>query len=236
MERPELRWRHEWKYWISWEQYHVLRCRLRALLRPDPNVGPSGEYRVRSLYFDTIGEDHAFEKLSGINRRAKFRIRTYGEVQDWARLEIKHRKGHRVSKESVRLSREESIRLAQGRVGLDKSRSPILSQLKMALRRGIAQPAVIVDYIREPYIQSAGNVRITFDKQLSTSAWNHSLFDEDLPLLPVRGEGAMILEVKYDAFLPLAIKRVFPNSILGPMAISKYIFCRPVLQRWDDCA
>ena len=217
------------------EQYHILRPRLRALLRPDTHAGSTGEYRVRSLYFDTASESHAFDKLAGIDRRAKFRIRTYGGTEDWARLEIKHRKGYRVSKESVRLSRDETIRLSRRQVHSDPSRSPILSQLKMALRRGAAQPAVIVDYIREPYVYGPGNVRITFDKHLATAPWNRDLFDPDLPLLPVRGEAAMILEVKYDAFLPLSIRRIFPDSILGPMAISKYILCRPTLRQWEDC-
>ena len=50
----------------------------------------------------------------------------------------------------------------------------------------------------------------------------------------VSGEGDMILEVKYDGFLPLVIKRLFPGSILGPVAISKYMLCRPALQNWDN--
>ena len=231
---PTLRWRHEWKYWISTEQYHTIRCRLRALLRPDTHVNPSGEYRVRSLYFDTTDDDHAFQKLSGIDVRAKFRIRTYLGKEPWARLEVKHRKGHRVAKESVRLTREESLRLCRGESYTDRSRSPILGRLRMALRRGSAHPSVIVDYTREPYIYGPGNVRVTFDKYLSTAPWNPNLFDPHLPLLPVQAEAAMIMEVKYDAFLPLLIKRIFPDSIVGPMSISKYILCRPSLRPWED--
>ena len=230
-----LRWRHEWKYWISTAQYHSIRCRLRALLRADTHVDPSGEYRVRSLYFDTIDDDHAFQKLSGLDVRAKFRIRTYLGDDDWARLEVKHRRGHRVAKESERLTREESNRLCRGQAYTDLSRSPILGQLRMALRRGAAKPSVIVDYTREPYVFGPGNVRITFDKNLSTAPWNPNLFDPHLPLLPVRTEDTMIMEVKYDGFLPLAIKRIFPDSIVGPMSISKYILCRPVLRQWEDC-
>ncbi len=231
-----LRWRNEWKYWISWEQYHVLRQRLRPLARRDAHTNRSGEYRVRSLYFDTADEAHAFEKLAGVSRRAKYRIRIYDFDDDWARLEIKHRDGLRVAKESVKLTRSEVGKLLKRDIPTDHSRAPALTRLQMGLRRGGAQPKCIVEYIREPYIFGPGNVRITFDKHLRTGPWCRRLYDPELPLLTVPGEGDMILEVKYDGFLPLVIKQLFPPSIQGPVAISKYMLCRPALQNWDNAS
>jgi len=229
-----LRWRNEWKYWISWEQYHLLRNRLRPIARQDTHTDKSGEYMVRSLYFDTADETQAFDKLAGISRRAKYRIRIYDFDDDWARLEVKHRDGLRVAKESVKLSRSEVGDLLTRQIDSDASRAPALTRLKMGLRRSGANPTCIVDYIREPYTFGPGNVRITFDKHLRTGPWCRRLYDPALPTLPVPGEGDMILEVKYDGFLPLVIKRLFPSSILGPVAISKYMLCRPALQNWDN--
>jgi len=229
-----LRWRNEWKYWISWEQYHILRHRLQPLARRDAHTDQGGEYRVRSLYFDTVSESHAFEKLSGISRRAKYRIRIYNFDDDWGRLEIKHRDGLRVAKESVKLSRNEVEGLLARDIPKSRARAPALVKLQMGLRHSGAQPSCIVDYIREPYIYGPGNVRITFDKYLRAGPWCRRLYDPELPMLTVPGEGAMILEVKYDGFLPLVIKRLFPPSIQGPVAISKYMLCRPALQNWDN--
>lgn len=230
----ELRWRNEHKYWITWEQYHVLRHRLRPLARRDSHTDGAGEYKVRSLYFDTADETHAFEKLSGVSRRAKYRIRIYDCDDDWGRLEIKHRDGHRVAKETVKLSREEVNDLIARRIPVDKGRAPALTKLQMGLRRSGANPKCVVDYIREPYVFGPGNVRITFDKHLRAGPWSRSIYDPNLPTLSVRGEGDMILEIKYDGFLPMIMKRLFPSSILGPVAISKYMLCRPALQNWDN--
>jgi len=230
----KLRWRNEWKYWISWEQYHVLRCRLRPLARRDAHANPAGEYRVRSLYFDTMDESHAFDKLSGISRRAKYRIRIYDFDDDWARLEVKHRRGLRVAKETVKLSRIEVDAILNRDLPTDRARAPALTRLQMGLRRSGARPSCIVDYIREPYVFGPGNVRITFDKHLRTGPWCRRLYDPELPMLTVPVEADMILEVKYDGFLPLVIKRLFPPSIQGPFAISKFMLCRPALQNWDN--
>ena len=228
------RWRHEWKYWITWGQHQILRQRLRALLPQDDHANARGEYRVRSLYFDTLRDDHAFDKLAGLKGRAKYRIRIYDPEDQWARLEVKHRSGYRVSKEGVRITREEACDLIAGRVRKDDARDPALTRLNMALRRNLARPAVIVDYVREPYVYVPGNVRITFDKHLATAPFDNNLYSSNLGLLPVPLDSDLILEIKYDGFLPLAIKRLFPSSIVGPVAASKYMLCRPTLNRWEN--
>ena len=229
-----LRWRNEWKYWISWEQYHTLRARIRPIARRDSHTDRGGEYRVRSLYFDTADDAHAFEKLSGISRRAKYRIRIYDFDDDWGRLEIKHRQGLRVAKETVKLDRDEVERLVAREITQDAARAPALTKLQMGLRRSGARPSCVVDYIREPYVYGPGNVRITFDKHLRAGPWCRRLYDPALPMITVPGDGDMILEVKYDGFLPLVIKQLFPQSIQGPVAISKYMLCRPALHNWDN--
>ena len=44
----------------------------------DPHAGADGTYRVTSLYFDTPYDSALREKLDGVNRREKFRLRYYG--------------------------------------------------------------------------------------------------------------------------------------------------------------
>ena len=229
-----LRWRNEWKYWISWSQYLELRTRLRVVTAPDAHAGSTGEYMVRSLYFDTRDDEHAFEKLAGLSRRAKYRVRIYDSAQDWGRLEVKHRSGHRVAKENTKLSRDMIRGLLGGATSDDWGASRSLRTLRMALHRRIAKPSCIVQYTREPYIFGPGNVRITFDKHLKTGAWGHDLFHKSPPLLPVSVPGDLILEVKFDGFLPSVIQRLFPRTISGPSAISKYMLCRPHTRRWEN--
>ncbi len=70
--------RHEEKYVIGPHIEAVLRTRLKRLLRPDPNAGPSGDYLIRSLYFDDVEDSALYDKISGVGRRQKIRLRTYG--------------------------------------------------------------------------------------------------------------------------------------------------------------
>ena len=47
-------YRHEWKHELSFQDYLILRQRLRAVMEPDPHA-VDGKYLIRSLYFDNAG-------------------------------------------------------------------------------------------------------------------------------------------------------------------------------------
>ena len=73
-------YRHEWKIELSPLDLLVLRQRLRRVLQPDAHA-VDGRYLIRSLYFDTPEDRALREKLDGVSRREKFRIRYYnGDV------------------------------------------------------------------------------------------------------------------------------------------------------------
>lgn len=84
----------------------------------------------------------------------------------------------------------------------------------------------MVDYVREPFIYEAGNVRITIDKNIRTGIYSKDLFDKDLPTMVTDTEGIMILEVKYDEFLPEIIKSTIQIKDRSASAFSKYAACR----------
>ena len=69
-------YRHEWKHEISLADRMVLRARLAAVCRADGHA-VNGTYLVRSLYFDNPADKVLREKIDGVNRREKFRIRCY---------------------------------------------------------------------------------------------------------------------------------------------------------------
>ena len=73
-------YRHEWKIELSPLDLLILRQRLRRVLQPDAHA-VDGRYLIRSLYFDTPEDRALREKLDGVSRREKFRIRYYnGDV------------------------------------------------------------------------------------------------------------------------------------------------------------
>ena len=73
-----LKYRHELKYRVGMCEYIVLRQRLALLAVPDEHTGPDGRYRITSLYFDDPDDSALIEKLDGVNKREKFRLRRYG--------------------------------------------------------------------------------------------------------------------------------------------------------------
>ena len=75
-----IRLRHELKHQISPQEDLVLAGRLRKLFRRDAHAGADGTYRITSLYFDTPYDAALREKLDGVDRREKFRLRYYGGI------------------------------------------------------------------------------------------------------------------------------------------------------------
>ena len=80
--------RHEWKIEINTADLLALRSRLRVLMEPDAHA-VDGRYQIRSLYFDSLTDRALREKIDGVNRREKFRIRYYNGDTGFLSLEKK---------------------------------------------------------------------------------------------------------------------------------------------------
>lgn len=72
-----MKFRHEYKYRINYFDYLILKRRIQLIMDVDPHASESGQYFIRSLYFDNIYDKALKEKLYGVNNREKFRIRIY---------------------------------------------------------------------------------------------------------------------------------------------------------------
>ena len=223
-----LSFRHELKYYINYRDYVILKNALKSLLMPDVNTGTDNTYMIRSLYFDDIYESALREKISGYDNRSKFRIRIYNYSEDVIRFEKKVKKGEYIAKRSMMLSRDEYDQIAAGDIAFLLGRNePLASEIYYEMKNNMMAPRVIVDYRREAYVYPFGNVRITFDKDLKSGLALTDIFDPDTPVMPIYESGTMVLEVKFDKFLPEHIKRVL-NSInaASRSAISKYLLSR----------
>ena len=109
-------YRHEWKHEISFGDLLTIRQRLQAVAKPDANA-VNGKYEVRSLYFDTPSDKALREKLDGVSRREKFRIRYYNGDLSIIRLEKKSKQGGLGCKQSENLTAEEARAVSEGRFG-----------------------------------------------------------------------------------------------------------------------
>ena len=92
IEQSPVSFRHELKHLITPAEDRILTDRLGRLFHRDSHAGPGGVYTVNSLYFDTPDDRALTEKISGADRREKFRIRYYGDTPDFLRLEKRLKK------------------------------------------------------------------------------------------------------------------------------------------------
>ena len=221
--------RHELKYYINEMQYYVLSGILDQVLQRDPYGDEYNEYHIRSLYFDTVFNTALFDKLDGNPNRDKYRIRIYNLSDKTIKMECKTKVGSLISKRSQTIPRLLCEQLMAGDPsGLETTRSGLLNDVFREMTVNLLRPAVIVDYVREAYMHPAEEVRITFDKQLRTGLWSKDLFNKDLPTIPPFDNGEIILEVKYNQFLPPYIRNILNTYCQGACssAISKYTWCR----------
>ncbi|NLB18282.1 MAG: VTC domain-containing protein, partial [Syntrophomonadaceae bacterium] len=83
-----------------------IRARLKYVAQLDKNsVGASG-YKIRSLYFDNYADKAVTEKLSGLSRREKFRLRYYNDDPFFIRLEKKAKSNRLCYKENSLITQE----------------------------------------------------------------------------------------------------------------------------------
>ena len=221
--------RHELKYFINESQYYVLSGVLDRVLHRDPFGDENNEYHIRSLYFDTVFNTALFDKLDGNPNRDKYRIRIYNLSDKTIKMECKTKVGSLISKRSQTIPRLLCEQIIAGDPsGLETTRSGLLNDVFREMTLNLLRPAVIVDYVREAYLHPAEEVRITFDKQLRTGLWSHDLFNQALPTIPPFDNGEIILEVKYNQFLPPYIRDILNTYCQGALnsAISKYTWCR----------
>ncbi len=221
----DIHYRHEWKHAISHADMLAIRQRLRAVAETDPHT-LDGVYKIRSLYFDNLYDKALREKIDGINLREKFRIRYYNQDLSVIHLEKKSKRGGLGTKYSAELNAREAQDIVEGNLEwMMDSKRPLIQELYCKMRYQGLRPKTIVDYTREPYIYRPGNVRVTFDYDIRSGLYCTDFLNQDCVTVPVC-DIPVILEVKWDAFLPTIIKDAVQTPGCRVQAFSKYAQCR----------
>ena len=210
----------------------IIRQRLQAIMQHDRHA-TSGNYTIRSLYFDDYWNTAYTEKITGIYERKKYRIRIYNSSDAIIKLECKNKVGSVVRKTAVSLTREETERILQGDCHfLLKREEPLCHELYIQHLTRVLRPCVIVEYEREPFVHSAGDTRITFDKQIRASSVITDFFNPKLPTTPLLDSTKLVMEVKYTEFLPTMIKNALPPKASELTALSKFTGCFEKTERF----
>ena len=221
----DIHYRHEWKHEISYADLLAIRARLRVLMERDPHA-VDGKYLIRSLYFDNLDDKALREKIDGVNLREKFRIRYYNGDPSVLHLEKKSKRAGLGTKYSANLTPEEAQKLVDGDLAwMMESGRPLVQELYCKMRYQGLRPTTIVDYTREPFIYRPGNVRVTFDYDIRTGLRCTDFLNPACVTVPA-GDAPILLEVKWDAFLPAVIRDAVQTPGRRVEAFSKYAQCR----------
>ena len=214
----DRQYRHELKYKISYPDYLAMRSRLRPVMKADPHASAGGRYLVRSVYFDNLNDKALREKIDGIAKREKFRIRYYNDDLSYIVLEKKMKIGSLCLKCSAPITEEECRKILSG------GRSSVTDGGRGSLRNGdlsfmkehpqelvrelyakmtcqLLRPRVLMSYTREPFMF------------LTKEAAGISATDEPQDVY---------LEVKFDAFLPEVVQDLIRVKGIRQHAFSKY--------------
>lgn len=220
-----MKYRHEFKHEISYGDMLVLRQRLSTVMKAD-TYAINGKYFIRSLYFDNASDKALREKLDGVNVREKFRIRYYNGDTSLIHLEKKSKINGLCLKQSVTISEEQTQAILDGDCGwMSKSEIPLVRELHSKMASQGLRPKTVVDYTREPFVFSPGNVRVTIDYNIRTGMNCKDFLSENCVTV-LAGDSAFILEVKWDEYLPDIIRDCVQLSNCRTGAFSKYAVCR----------
>ena len=222
------KYRHELKYICSDLELRIVEQKLRVVMRPDSHADPNGEYLIRSVYFDDYQRSRFFENEDGVDPREKFRIRAYNCSDARISLEKKIKSHGMTGKRSCLIDRETCERMLAGQSVRNRlGQHPLLDEWILQRETAGLRPVMLGEYVRKPYIYSAGNVRITFDRYITASFRTQDLFEPRISRIAVLPTGYHVLEVKYDDFLPDVIYQLIDNGHMRQTTFSKfYLGCK----------
>ena len=220
-----MKYRHEWKHEISYADMLVLRQRLSAIMKKDSHA-IDGKYLIRSLYFDNASDKALREKIDGVNIREKFRIRYYNNDISLIHLEKKSKVNGLCSKDSATISAEQAQAIVDGNYDwMISCGVPLVQELYSKMMSQGLRPKTIVDYLREPFVFAPGNVRVTLDYDIRTGLDCTDFLNLKCITVPA-GDAPIILEVKWDEYLPDIIRDAVQLQNCRVGAFSKYAVCR----------
>ncbi|MEJ2543477.1 MAG: polyphosphate polymerase domain-containing protein [Calditrichaceae bacterium] len=227
--------RIECKYLIS----NKMIPELRKLLLPHMVLDkyserhPDKQYTVRSIYLDTRRMDYYHDKLAGLRRRKKLRIRGYDELNkdSLVFLEIKRKNGPTITKSRAPVRFSDHLDFF--RDGDPEKYRNILDTVDSGfqdaknflyhLYTSNLVPTVKIIYEREAFFYRFDRkVRLTIDKNLRSSLIVDSerLYEEENIRYGLPSKA--IFEVKVYGDIPLWLQNILGSLKLQQEALSKY--------------
>ncbi len=217
-----MEFRIEEKFLCNEFDYYLIKSRIEQIMDVDKNADGNNQYLIKSIYFDDVFNTCYNQNEDGVDIRSKYRIRCYNNDDSIIRLERKDKKNGYTHKKSCLLTKEEYKKLLSDNTDFEVSNKELLNELNLKRMNSFMKASAIVEYSREAFVYEAGNVRVTFDKNIRVSGNVNEFFDEDSLSIPVIEDAQFILEVKYDEFLHQSIESALDTKKLYRTTFSKF--------------
>ncbi|MGG4490909.1 polyphosphate polymerase domain-containing protein [Metabacillus idriensis] len=226
MSKNCVKGRTELKHEMTKMDCYLLRNKLKHVMKADPHAKKDGKYFIRSVYFDNFDNKVLTQKKEGFYERDKFRVRLYDYNMDFLNLEKKSKRNNLTYKQKCSITACEYERMRKGDISWMEHDSRLLLQdLFIQMNLFQLKPLTVVDYEREVFIYENGNVRVTFDSSIKTSFRNNDVLNPDLAMVDTNPD-IVILEVKYDEYIPDVIKYLLQLGDRRKGTYSKYQISR----------
>ena len=227
------RQRREIKYIIREEVALAIRSYLSSYLEPDENaIGkPDNSYMVHTLYLDSNHLATYRAANDGERNRFKLRIRYYDDnPESPVFFEIKRRINEGIVKQRARVRREAVQSLLAGEsprpehlFAWHPQQWTDLLDFWQLVERLQAAPRAHNAYLREAYVNSEGNVRVTLDRAVRIGPeFGGELgvgIDEAVEVFPQ----VVILELKFTERMPTWLIEMVRGFDLKSSGAAKYV-------------
>lgn len=230
--------RIECKYLISNKKLTALRNAVMPYMTLDKysEIRPDKQYTVRSIYFDTRRLDYYHDKLAGIKRRKKLRIRGYNSQTNDSLifLEIKRKNGPTITKARAPIPFADHAdvinegNLEKYKEILNSTENGFKDAKKFLYHLYTSNliPTIKIIYEREAFFYKFyQGIRVTFDKNLRSSlvVKPECLYEEENIRYGLPSKS--IMEIKVYGEIPLWLQNIIGSFQLQQEALSKYTIC-----------
>lgn len=196
------------------------------IMEVDKNsINQDNTYFIRSLYFDDVNNSAYYEKVDGVEKRKKYRIRIYNLDDSFIRLERKDKDRDMTHKAQTKITKETYQKIIDNNLNDIDLTDELLNEFVTAIKTKGLKPAVVVDYQRLAYTYPLFDTRVTFDENIKSGRFNNDLFSDNYMTYDVLNDNETVLEVKFNEILPSHIASVIMNIPTVRQAISKFALC-----------
>ncbi|MBR6392641.1 MAG: polyphosphate polymerase domain-containing protein [Eubacterium sp.] len=220
--------RYEKKYLITKEQLDSIMPLLLEHMELDEYCVGGKEYRIYSIYYDTVNHDVIRANSQGLTYKEKMRIRSYyanNGPDDKVFMELKKKSEKVGNKRRIKIKLKDIEPFVNDGVMPETEgylQNQVAKELAYFLSKNKVRPALYVQYDRlAMFGREDKNFRMTFDRNVRVRRENFVFgeSDKDELLLP---DGFYIMEIKILGAIPLWLTSILSENKLFSRGFSKY--------------